>query len=840
MVNSPFARRTRIGVTRPNLFGRRRSARPRLELLEERSLLSTWTVTDNSDSPTDTGSLRYAIQNAPSGTTIDFASTVASPIVLTAGALKITTDLDIEGPADALTIRGNKAGAVFDVAKGVTANLSALVITDGSSANGGGIENAGTLTLSDCTVSGNSATSFGGVGGGIDNLYSLTASDCTLSGNSATGGGGIANVGKLLSLTDCTLLKNSTSVYGAGLWNGGFGTATLTNCTLADNSAGRRGGGITNDGKLTLTNCTVSANSVLNGTGRGFGGGISNDGTAIVANTIIAGNVLSGPFGVGRDAHGIFDSLGHNLIGDPTGSAGWVSTDLLNVNPRLAPLANYGGPTPTVALEPGSPADNAGSASIRGVNVPTTDQRGALRKGGLDAGRPDIGAYQASSSYLVTSAADSNDAGTLRAAVSWANVNANINKPKPTSVAIPVPNTIVFDTKGAFSKPQTITLSPSLGQLLLTNTKTPEAIVGPGASILTVSGGDKVRVFSELKGVTAMIEALTIADGSAYVGGGIANSGTLSVTSCALSNNSANAGGGIWSASSAAVVLSNCTISKNTVTGNGGGISNSGMLTVTNCTVSGNSGGGTAGGILSLGKASLTNCTISSNSVPGNGGGITNEGTLALTNCTLSKNSSKYIGGGIDNSGTLTLTNSTVSGNSAQTDDGGISNDGSATLANTIIAGNRLTGSGSGGTDASGKFNSLGHNLIGNNAGSTGWVTSDLLNVNPKLGPLANNGGPTQTMALLPGSPTIGAGNIAFITNPPFSGPPFTDQRGLPRIVSGKVDIGAFQTQGGVSPAVAKPVAVKGHPVRTAKVVRNFTSPKIPTLVLSSRRLLPR
>ena len=113
----------------------------------------------------------------------------------------------------------------------------------------------------------------------------------------------------------------------------------------------------------------------------------------------------------------------------------------------LGPLQNNGGPTLTEALLPGSPAIDAGSNSISGLTVPTTDQRGALRgPAGLNAGTAvDIGAYEASSSYLVTSAADSNDVGTLRAAVGWANLSTNAN---PANIASPAANTIVFDTAG--------------------------------------------------------------------------------------------------------------------------------------------------------------------------------------------------------------------------------------------------------------------------------------------------------------------------------------------------------------------------------------------------------
>jgi hypothetical protein len=105
----------------------RRASRPRLELLEERTLLSTWTVTDNSDNPTDPGSLRYAILDEPSGTTINFASTVTSPITLMNGALYIPTNLDIEGPgASSLTIDGNYFSGVFGFSSGVTETIAGL------------------------------------------------------------------------------------------------------------------------------------------------------------------------------------------------------------------------------------------------------------------------------------------------------------------------------------------------------------------------------------------------------------------------------------------------------------------------------------------------------------------------------------------------------------------------------------------------------------------------------------------------------------------------------------------------------------------------------------------
>jgi hypothetical protein len=161
------------------------------------------------------------------------------------------------------------------------------------------------------------------------------------------------------------------------------------------------------------------------------------------------------------------------------------------------------------------------------------------------------------------------------------------------------------------------------------------------------------------------------------------------------------------------------------------------------------------------------------------------------------------LGGGLfNNGGSVTITGSTLSGNSAQGGAGGAGSfgfgngaagsgagggafnlGGTLNLRNTIIAGNLAATA----PDLLGLVASQGHNLIGNTSGASGFVGSDLLNQNPLLGPLQNNGGPTQTMALLPGSPAVDAGDN--------SNAPATDQRGLPRIVGGVIDIGAFEVQ---------------------------------------------
>ena len=466
------------------------------------------------------------------------------------------------------------------------------------------------------------------------------------------------------------------------------------------------------------------------------------------------------------------------------------------------------------------------------------------------------------STFDVTSTADDGSTGTLR----WAIAQAN---------AATSPSTIDFQLA---STPATITLTQHQagtgGLLELSNTTAAITIDGPGASELSISGdaSDPVFVFQVDKGVTALISGLTITgggggglynQGSATLsectisgnsatnnGSGLKNRGTATLTDCAIMGNSSavgvgglsnygtatlatctisgNLGGGFVNAGNAgtgSAYLSGCTISNNSSTSVGGGVSNSfgGSLTLSHCSISGNSAA-TGGGLNSYESATtLTDCTISGNSalnaggLYGSGGLGSYQGKVTLTNCTISNNSAKY-GGGLENSnnsttvltactisgnsasqggglynriGSMMLTACTISGNSAGVGGGlwnyqGQNVTSTATLTDTIVAGNGgnspsdIAGPGAG--DVTGSYN-----LIG--TGGSGGVSAtdhNLLNVaDPGLGSLTNHGGPTNTMALLPGSPAIGAGTaISGVT---------TDQRGDP--LDSPPDIGAYQTQ---------------------------------------------
>jgi CSLREA domain-containing protein len=402
------------------------------------------------------------IAGTGSGDTIVFNLTLPATITLTTNTeLEIDTGVTINGPTTGvLAVDGNGQVDVFDITNG-TVSMANLTIQNGLGSYGGGIYNDATLTLTSCTLSGNSGDDGGGVYNDVGGTLTLT--NCTLSGNSALndlGGGAVYSDGTL-TLTGCTLSGNS-GYDGGGVYNDVGGTATLTNCTLSGNSAPDDvGGGVYSDGELTLTGCTLNANSGYDGggvyndidgtatltnctlsgnsaTGSDFGGGgLYNDGTVALTNCTLNGNsaptsnggglynesdgtatlintiVANSPSGQNCAGTGIEEG-DHNLSSDTTC---FLSPDLLSTDPHLAPLANYGGPTATLALctaegspDPScsgpSPAIDAGDDSVTAppLNL-TTDQRGLPRKSGVHV---DIGVYEATSAVPTSCVGDCN------------------------------------------------------------------------------------------------------------------------------------------------------------------------------------------------------------------------------------------------------------------------------------------------------------------------------------------------------------------------------------------------------------------------------------------------
>jgi hypothetical protein len=368
---------------------------------------TTITVTNTNDS--GAGSLRQAIADAHDGDTIDFG--VTGTITLTTGELLVTKSISIAGPgSDHLAVDGNHASRIFLVGDGPTVTIAGLTITNGianATSRGGGIFNdSSTLTVRNCTISGNSAPNAFGVGGGIYNDVSfgngmLEILNCTISGNSAgDNGGGIYNYGgswnATLKVVNSTLSGNSAHFYGGGIFNasayGGSAPADILNSTVSGNSAGRFGGGIYNnafvDGSspLAVLHSTFSDNSAF----QGPSGGIANfSGTLQLGSTILNASSIS-------NDSGTITSLGYNLSSD--NGAGFLTAtgDQINTTPMLGPLQDNGGPTFTHALLTASPAIDSGNPNFdpNAFNPPMLyDQRGSGYSR-VAHGRIDIGAFE--------------------------------------------------------------------------------------------------------------------------------------------------------------------------------------------------------------------------------------------------------------------------------------------------------------------------------------------------------------------------------------------------------------------------------------------------------------
>jgi hypothetical protein len=400
-----------------------------VEALEGRTLLSTYTVHNTNDS--GTGSLRQAIidANTTSGAdTINFDSTVFNvpqTITLTSGELAVTDDLTIQGPgANLLTVSGNNASRVFQIDGGVTAEIDGLTITKGNTSGGpgagnvgfgGGIDDQGaSLTLNNDLVTDNSdgGTGTGSAAGVFVGSGSLKVNDCTISNNSAGFGAGI-EVGDASSLiTNSAIINNTAIINGGGVANAGvFAPAAMQiiNCTLSGNSANSGSAIYTVDegalASLVLQDCTIAGNtgspgftSVVNDP---FSGASSITYQGTIFSSASTGTNISN-----LNSNGTVTSLGHNISSDSTGNL-TATGDLPNTNPLLAPLGNYGGPTPTMPPLPGSPAIGAGVT----IAIVTTDQRGVTRPA-----TPDIGAVQTSGYTITATPADQTQSTTVNTA----------------------------------------------------------------------------------------------------------------------------------------------------------------------------------------------------------------------------------------------------------------------------------------------------------------------------------------------------------------------------------------------------------------------------------------
>lgn len=312
-----------------------------------------------------------------------------------------------------------------------TLSLSNSTVSNNSAAGGAGIRSSGTLSLADCIFLENKTVpSYGWNGGGLQNLGTAVVNRCTFEGNTAAYGGGIQSE-STITITDSSFTNNSASWGGA---ISSHGDLSITNSALINNSSQGGGALYTDLGVLSVTNVTFSGNSALYYGGailaiqnympgslssllirnstianniagdseviNAEGGGINNldyQGTITLMNTILASNIDRS--GRAPDCRGAISSQDYNLILDPTHCSFTPSAhDLTDTDPLLAPLANYGGLSPTHALPFPSPAIDKIPNGVNGCGAGLIrDQRGATRPidGNNDGTAAcDIGAYE--------------------------------------------------------------------------------------------------------------------------------------------------------------------------------------------------------------------------------------------------------------------------------------------------------------------------------------------------------------------------------------------------------------------------------------------------------------
>jgi predicted outer membrane repeat protein len=636
------------------------------------------------------GSLRQAIQDVAPGDTIRFAPAVTGEIVLNDMAYQFTRTATVVGPgADLLALNGVNLQSLFSVTNGEV-RISGLTFRNGKGLWGSAITSSDTLRVTRCRFEANRGTNGSGA---ISAQGVLEVTECTFDGNiSDTGNGGAIATAANTTITGSTFKGNIGGALEVG------STLFLSNSTFFGNS-NDIGGAL----KLVGTNqvvldCTISGNSAsVNG------GGVYATNLPHFRNTIVAGNTGPNP-----DFSGTGYSEGFNLIGNPAGNSGFGiagSHDQVGavgnpIQPFLAPLGDYGGPTWTMPPQPGSPAIDQGNAFF------DLDQRGRAR--GYDqvyylnvtgGDGSDIGAYELRPGLrTVTTLADAG-AGSLRQTV------ADLHPYDADSIkfAVNVRGTIALTTG------------------VITCAK-PGVIAGPNSWDLAVHGNNAGRVFVVNQNNTFEISGLTITGGRETEGIAVLALGNLTLRNCRLLGNHIlpnefALGGVVREFPPSWLVLENCTIANNT-TGFGGGIFSGlgagagGSVTVGNCTFSGNTGPG----IVSSGTATtVLNSTITNNNTMGaDGGAIWHLQGPAVT-----------VGGNI------------LAGNLGPADVAGAFTSAGYNLVGKVGA-------------ATGLSHGVNHDRVG-----TAGVP-----IAPGLGPLSSNGGPGETHPVLVGSQALDKGRI--------------------------------------------------------------------------------
>ncbi len=691
------------------------------------------------------GTTSFNATGLPPGLSVDTVTGLISGTVTTPGVYTLQLGATNDGGTGSATLNiyaGNTVSSTADFGPGSLRDMIAAfpagsTLVPSAALSGQTITlTSGPLTIDkDFTIDASSLpdglTLSGNNTGAIVNVSSDVAvvelRALTLTDGAGYIGGAISNRGNL-SIVDSTLHGNVGTFGGGAVFN--VGTLEVVNSTLFDNESfdewGVGGAIYNNAGTLMLVNATLTGNRA------NYGGAIYNELGApwfiSLENAIVAGNTAAVENAdIAANASSDIRASGNNLIGDNSSVETWFPASQF-VGTAISPvdpmLRVLGDYGGPTQTMPPLPASVAVEGGILLPSTPTADQRGEVRPSGLF---PDIGAVEIFTAVVpeVVTNADSGP-GSLRQKIADATEG----------------DTITF---GAGLDGATITLASTL-QINKNLTIDASGLSGG----LVVSGNDALRVLQLSADKTLELRGFTISGGSTGANGG-----------------GVNVDGGV-------LHLIGMTFTGNHAGASGGAISNArGTVTIIDSTLDGNSAGSNGGAIFS-----------------GENGGNPIE-ILTITNSTLTGNTAATGGAVYNFSGTLTLVHTTISANEATSSGGGIRNSRIASIENSIVAANIDPGSGPDISNSS-TIVSTGANLIGNNQSVTsqfpaGPLTGTSVNpLDPLLAPLGDNGGPTNTMFPLSGSPAV---NAALVTG----NSPANDQRGVSRPFGPASDLGAVE-----------------------------------------------
>ena len=664
------------------------------------------------------------------------------------GTITLKDSMVNDNRADANTLSEDRGGgAIFNDSNAYLIVTNSQIVTNTTEGSGGGLFNAGYLTMTQSIVANNIGSAaptrggeriaapqnFSDVGGGIANLYGdAWIMNSTIRNNSivGTGGGGIAHTG-------------------------GGHELFVESSTIEGNSAsGGRGGGILYSEEITITNSTVSGNSA------DVGGGVHqyyDSTTAVIQYSTIASNTgsLNGNNLSMSDANGVVQLASSIIVGSgdncyfPQGqlvdngynlesgaNCGLTdTTSITTTNPLLYPLTDNGGDTETHAIDITSPAINKIGLGALGCGVTVvTDQRGEVRP---DDKQCDIGAYEltyacettygahASTQFSSTDAAavqNAIDAATAGDVVKIAGYCEGVQNQNGTN------QTVYID--------KNITLQG--GYLAGNWMATPNPVVYP----TTLDADQNGRVAFITGTNTVELHGLIMTNGLANAdnqdGGGIYNTNTtLTISNSQLISNTAWDSGGALFNMDGAVEIYNSSVSWNKaedispVSNNGGAIYNytNGSLTINDSVVNYNfADGGVGGGVANLGEAHIYNSELAHNEISDQGTSIggaaynNNLGIMVISDSLIDDNDAQF-GGGITSYGALTVTGATVRNNFADGKGGGgigIGDGGTLYLADSIVNNNTVLNGNGGGVEIQGNMVTIMNSTISHNSAPNG------------------------------------------------------------------------------------------------------------------------